>query len=410
MTAGSRSVCFNRGGPQKLIDTNNLLRSTPRKSVVIFLLAVFFTFGVIAYANDIMVAGRQPVFRLGLSALISGLFAVCYAAGAIAFRRKFIFIFIALFVLQFVVSGYFAYVFPDAKAARQLDAAQTARLEKRLLFDAIATIVTVSLGYAGFVTVFVGEARRHIRAQAEKAQLEAEMAAAREVQRLMLPDEAESFPGYLVDSVYRPALQLGGDFFQILPDGKNGFLLVLGDVAGKGLAAAMHVSMLVGVIRTVALETSDPAIILGKLHDRLVGRTSGISTALAAHVSANGLVTIANAGHLSPYLDGREIELPGALPLGISEGGHYSAVRFELPPGSRLAFYSDGVVEAQTASGELFGFDRARGISTELAETIAEKAVQFGQADDITVVTIERLIGSGTPAVSFIGSANPASA
>src|SRR4029079_9805534 len=129
---------------------------------------------------------------------------------------------------------------------------------------------------------------------------------------------AESFPGYSIDSVYKPALQLGGDFFQILPAGHSGFLRVLGDVAGKGLAPAMHVSMLVGVIRTVALETCDPAIMLGRLHDRLVGRTSGISTALAAHVSSGGVVTIANAGHLSPYLDGKEIELPGALPLGIA--------------------------------------------------------------------------------------------
>ena len=247
-------------------------------------------------------------------------------------------------------------------------------------------------------------------AQAEKAQLEAEMAAAREVQRVMLPEEADSFPGYSVDCEYRPALQLGGDFFQIVPAESDGFLLVLGDVAGKGLAAAMHVSMLVGVIRTVAVETSDPAVVLRKLNDRLVGRTSGISTALAAHVSANGLVTIANAGHLSPYLDGSEVELPGALPLGIPEGGDYAAVRFELAPRSRLTFYSDGVVEAQTASGELFGFERARAISTEPADVIAEKAVRFGQADDITVVTIERLASREVSAGTLTDSTSSAPA
>lgn len=392
------------------MESTNPLRRAPRKSVIVFLLAVFFTFGVMALANDIMVVGRQPTIKLGISLFLSGFFAVCYAAGGISLRKKFFFVFVPLFTFQAFLMGYISHRFPDAKAVSQLDAARTERLQKRLTFDGIAMIVTVSLGYAGFVFVFVSETRRHIRAQTEKAQLEAEMAAAREVQRLMLPEEAESFPGYVVDCVYRPALQLGGDFFQILPDGKNGFLLVLGDVAGKGLAAAMHVSMLVGVIRTVALETNDPAIILGKLHDRLVGRTSGISTALAAHVTANGLVTIANAGHLSPYLDGREIELPGALPLGIPEGGNYNAVRFELSQGSRLAFYSDGVVEAQTASGELFGFERARGISTESAETIAEKAVQFGQADDITVVTIERLASSEAAAHILTSAPNAASA
>ena len=236
------------------------------------------------------------------------------------------------------------------------------------------------------------------------------MAAAREVQRLMLPEDAETFPGYSVDSVYRPALQLGGDFFQILPAGNSGFMLVLGDVAGKGLAAAMHVSMLVGVIRTIALETNDPAIVLGELHDRLVGRTSGISTALAAHVSANGLVTIANAGHLSPYLDGKEVELPGALPLGIPEGGTYTSVRFELSTGSRLTFYSDGVVEAQNKAGELFGFDRVRAISTKPADAIVEEAVRFGQADDITVVTGSVSESSGASGVSLTIEPNPAPA
>lgn len=389
------------------MESTNPLRRAPRKSVIIFLLAVFFTFGVMALANDIMAVGRQPGIKLGISLVLSGLFAVSYAAGGISLRKKFFFLFVPLFAIQVLLMGYIAHVFPDAKASPQLDVAQTSRLEKRLVFDGIAMIVTVSLGYAGFVHVFVSETRRHIRAQAEKAQLEAELAAAREVQRLMLPEEAETFPGYLVDFVYRPALQLGGDFFQILPDGKNGFLLVLGDVAGKGLAAAMHVSMLVGVIRTVGLETNDPAVVLRRLHDRLVGRSSGISTALAAHVSANGLVTIANAGHLSPYLDGREIELPGALPLGIAEGGNYNAVRFELAPGGRLTFYSDGVVEAQSKTGELFGFERARAISNEAADAIVEKAVQFGQADDITVVTIQRLAGVEASGVRLAEAPRP---
>ena len=363
-----------------------------------------------AVANDIIAIGRQSSMRLGLSLFVAGFFAVCYAAGGITLRRQFWKAFISMFVVHMALLGFLARRFPDMPKLHQMNNAEVDRLEKRLAFDGIATIITVCLGYVGFVHVFVSEARRHGRAQAEKAQLEAEMAAAREVQQLMLPDEAESFPGYSVDSAYRPALQIGGDFFQILPAANDGFLLVLGDVAGKGLAAAMHVSMLVGVIRTVAPESTDPAIMLRKLHDRLVGRTSGISTALAAHVSATGLVTIANAGHLSPYLDGREIDLPGALPLGIPEAGNYTAVHFELPPGSRLTFYSDGVVEAQTKSGELFGFDRARAISNEPAEAIVEKAVQFGQADDITVVTIQRLAGSGSRAVTMTTAPNLAPA
>ena len=112
------------------------------------------------------------------------------------------------------------------------------------------------------------------------------------------------------------------------------------------------------------------------------------------------MVTIANAGHLSPYLDGREVPLPGALPLGVESGGEYEATTFELRPGSRLIFYSDGVVEAQNKEGELLGFERARAISVDSAAAIAATAVQFGQSDDITVVTIKRMEDSPSPSAS----------
>jgi serine phosphatase RsbU (regulator of sigma subunit) len=199
-----------------------------------------------------------------------------------------------------------------------------------------------------------------------------------------------------VEAVYQPAQQVGGDFFQIMPTGDGGLLVVVGDVAGKGLPAAMLVSVLVGAIRMVADYSHEPAVVLAGLNQRLVGRThGGFSTALAAHICADGRVTIANAGHLSPYLDGSELKLPGALPLGVMSGITYETAQFFLAHGSRLTFYSDGVVEAQNPHGELFGFDRAKSVSTQPAAAIVEAAKQFGQEDDITVVTIERLVAVG---------------
>jgi sigma-B regulation protein RsbU (phosphoserine phosphatase) len=224
-----------------------------------------------------------------------------------------------------------------------------------------------------------------------QALLEGELAAAQQVQQVLLPEQTESVPGFAVETVYQPAQQVGGDFFQVLPAGEGGLLVVVGDVAGKGLPAAMLVSVLVGVIRGVAGYTRDPAELLAKLNERLVGRGGGsFSTALVAHIASNGQVTVANAGHLSPYLDGKEIVLAGALPLGVMSGTVYEASQFHLSPGSRLTFYSDGVVEAQNKQGELFGFDRARELSTQPAAAIAEAAKKFGQEDDITVVTIAR--------------------
>jgi hypothetical protein len=373
----------------------NPWRTTPRKSVVVFLLAVFFVFATFGFATDVTDMGRQPPLRFAMAVVLSGLFAVSYAVTGVSLRGQFWKAFLPLFALQFVLMGLLANWFPDAPQPHQMGAAEIVRLHERLTFDGLATVAGIFLGYAGFIYVFISEGRRHIRAHTEMALLEGEMAAARQVQQLILPEQGESFPGYEVESVYQPARQVGGDFFQILPADNGGLLIVVGDVAGKGLPAAMLVSMLVGSIRATAEDTNDPVLMLRRLHDRLIGRIGGgFATALAAHITGSGRVAIANAGHLSPYLDGREIELAGALPLGIEGGGRYDAKRFELPVGSRLTFYSDGVVEAQNQKGELFGFDRAKAISTQSAASIVEAAVHFGQADDITVVTIERLVSS----------------
>jgi hypothetical protein len=368
--------------------------------VVVFLLAVFFVFATFGFANDIIDMGRQPPLRFAVAVVLSGLFAVSYAFTGVTLRGQFWKAFLPLFALQFAIMTLLANWLPDAAQPVRMGAAETERLHNRLTFDGLATVAGIFLGYAGFVFVFISEGRRHIRVHTEVARLEGEMAAARQVQQLILPERGESFPGFTVESVYQPAQQVGGDFFQILPVGGGGLLLVIGDVAGKGLPAAMLVSMLVGSIRATAEDTDDPVVMLRRLHDRLVGRTfGGFATALAAHIASDGHVIIANAGHLSPYLDGREIELDGALPLGVEGGGQYEATSFELRRGSRLVFYSDGVVEAQNGKGELFGFDRAKAISGEPAAAIVEAAVRFGQSDDITVVMIERLVVNEASAV-----------
>ncbi len=232
---------------------------------------------------------------------------------------------------------------------------------------------------------------RSTRMSRQQAFIESEMAAAREVQQIILPEQLERVPGFSIESAYVPAQQVGGDFFQILPAPEGSLLLVVGDVAGKGLPAAMLVSVLVGAIRGVAEYTSEPAELLANLNQRLVGRVAGsFSTALAARIFPDGSVVLSNAGHLPPYLDGQEVPVSGALPLGAKLGTHYETMRFQLPRGSRLTFYSDGIVEAQNPKGELFGFERGRQISMEPVASIVEAAKQFGQMDDMTVIAITR--------------------
>ena len=103
---------------------------------------------------------------------------------------------------------------------------------------------------------------------------------------------------------------------------------------------------------------------------------------------ADGTLLLANAGHLSPYLDGREIETPVGLPLGLTFDLSYSETALTLASKQHLTLLTDGVVEARNAAGELFGFERTAAISTRSAEAITRAAQAFGQDDDITVLTV----------------------
>ena len=225
------------------------------------------------------------------------------------------------------------------------------------------------------------------RTALERAELAGEMASAREIQQYFIPDKLPSTPGLAIQSVYLPAREVGGDFFQVLPDARDGStLIVVGDVAGKGLKAGMMSALIVGAIRTASQFTREPGEILALLNQRLQGR--GLVTCLAMRINRIGNVELANAGHLPPYLDGNELPVDGSLPLGATPGSTYSAMEFRLLQGESLLLVSDGIVEAQNAHGELFGFERTRQLSTRPAAEIAAAAQDHGQEDDITVLTL----------------------
>lgn len=229
---------------------------------------------------------------------------------------------------------------------------------------------------------------RFLRVQRDQERVTSELAAARSVQELMIPQEKIKTPGFEVDSVYDPAAEVGGDFFHVQATDDGGLLVILGDVAGKGLKAAMNVSMLMGALRRTPERS--PARILESLNRVLTGSES-FTTCQVAWFSANGEVIMANAGHLPPYLNSQEVAIPGGLPLGVLPDVVYEEIRLYLHPGDRILLISDGVVEARHHSGELFGFDRVHNLSGQSAFYIADAAKSFGQEDDITVLTVRRL-------------------
>jgi phosphoserine phosphatase RsbU/P len=239
---------------------------------------------------------------------------------------------------------------------------------------------------------------RFIHVSQEEQRSVAEIEAARSVQAMLIPTKLPSNHNFMLESAYLPANGVGGDFFQVLPLKDDSMLIVVGDVSGKGLQAAMNASTLVGALRNEL--SHDPATVLNNLNHVLVGATPlpstgtsvktviSFATCVCARVYPDGKITISNAGHLSPYRDGREMELAADLPLGVIPDMQYQQATFQLDVGDRLIFLSDGVVEASNAQGELFGFERTQQVSNESARYIAQTAKRFGQTDDITVVSM----------------------
>jgi hypothetical protein len=218
-----------------------------------------------------------------------------------------------------------------------------------------------------------------------------EFRSAQQVQEVLIPRELPRLPGFSIQAIYKPAGEVGGDFYQIVGTPQGGLLAVIGDVSGKGMPAAMTVSLLVGTVRTLAHYTQSPGEILTAMNLRMLGRTQGgFTTCLVLRADADGKLIVANAGHIAPYLSGAELAVENGLPLGLAAATTYAEAVFALPHHAQLTLVTDGVVEARNRDGVLFGFERTAAMSCESAGQIAKTAELFGQDDDITVLTLER--------------------
>lgn len=233
---------------------------------------------------------------------------------------------------------------------------------------------------------------RHRRIALEHERATAELEAARDIQQRLVPQSIPALSGCHIEAAYLPAEEVGGDFYQVLPRQDGSVVIALGDVSGKGLKAAMTGVLTIGALRTLAFEGLGPAAILMRLNAELLrSDKGGFVTCFCAVLDSSGNLRFANAGHLAPFRNGREMDVTGTLPLGIDPYAVYEDSALMLEPTDRLTLLSDGVVEAQSATGELFGFERTCQISAQTAQSIAEEARRYGQTDDITVLTLNRL-------------------
>ncbi|MEF3273061.1 MAG: serine/threonine-protein phosphatase [Chloroflexus sp.] len=198
--------------------------------------------------------------------------------------------------------------------------------------------------------------------QQRARELEQELQLARDIQQGLLLEAAPHVPGWEVTAISLPARDLGGDLYDFLPlnAGRQG--IMIGDVSGKGLPAALRMAVARTVFRHEARRNLDPAatlaaVNLGVLSEIPHGMVTMLYLQLDPHT---GAFRCANAGHTFPILvnnELRELEISG-LPLGVDSESEYTELSATIDPGETLLLYTDGLIEAERADGSLFGFER----------------------------------------------------
>ena len=239
---------------------------------------------------------------------------------------------------------------------------------------------------------------------------EQELRMARRIQHALLPKDLPELEGWQIAYHYQPAREVGGDFYDFLrfEDGRVG--LVIGDVSGKGMAAALVMANTQSVLRAVARRRGiTPGQVLEEANELMcayIPPNTFVTCFYGVLEPKSGRLVYANAGHDLPYLrrrndDAEEIRARG-MPLGLMPGMLYEEGEAVLAVGDDLLFYSDGLVEAHDPKGEMFGFPRLQGLieahrSTDsslnnflLSELIRFTGKNWDQEDDITLVSLER--------------------
>jgi phosphoserine phosphatase RsbU/P len=214
------------------------------------------------------------------------------------------------------------------------------------------------------IAVAVSNAHRFQKERREREQMSREAREARAIQQALLPKSSPWIPGFAVTGLSIPAGALGGDWYDFIALDERRWGLVLADVSGKGMAAALLMSATRGMLRSLAEACASPGEVLSKLNRLLVedlpaGRF--VTMIYAVLDPDKRSLTFANAGHLRPLLitDGvaRFLDTERGMPLGV-RGDDFSEVEVEIPQGSRVLLYSDGITEASNSLDEEYGLKR----------------------------------------------------
>jgi hypothetical protein len=216
-------------------------RTVPRKSLITFLVGVFFIFVIIGFVIDITDMGRQPALRFVLIVLISGIFPVFYAISGTILRKQFWKAVVPLFVVHLVLINVLANLLPDSPTPAQMSAADIARLDSRLSLDGLAIVVAVFVGYACFLYASITEGRRYFRVHAE-------MELAAEIHRVLVPPIQTRLGNFQFYGLSVQSGEVGGDLID-LTGSQDRWVAYVADVTGHGVAPGVVMAMVKSAAR-----------------------------------------------------------------------------------------------------------------------------------------------------------------
>lgn len=274
--------------------------------------------------------------------------------------------------------------------------------EDRRLLQRLSGRAAPALRLAEVIRVQADEMR-------ERERISQELRVARLIQQNFLPTQLPEVPGWRIGTFYQPAREVGGDFYDFVPLSDGRLALMIGDVTDKGVPAALVMATTRSLLREAAQQTGEPAHVLERVNRALIGdipKNMFVTCQYATLDPTSGKLTMSNAGHSLPYLSSpsgvSEMRATG-FPLGLMEGTEYDQVVFDIGPGSRVLFHSDGLTEARNSQGDMFGAPRLMGLvgkyprDRELVEYLISELQAFSGAaaeteDDVTLVSLERTL------------------
>lgn len=363
-------------------------KTIPRKSAVIFLCGVFCLFCAIGLVGDVTDAGHEQLARLLATTLLSGILAILYAVSGITLRRQFWKGSVPIFVFQAIVFAWLGRSLPDLPRLVPMPSAEFTRIENRLVFDGVAIMIGIMVGYTCFVFVSITEGRRYARVHAE-------MLLATEVHRVLVPPINTHLAAFEFCGRSVPSGEVGGDLIDVFPHG-SGWIAYIADVSGHGVAPGVVMAMVKSAARMQLSSGESSTALLERMNSVLHPIKKPEMFVTFAYLAWDGdHLEYSVAGHPPILLYRAATKLVceiacSNLPVAMFGGQQFSTSSIDCEPGDVFLLLTDGLLEVTNDRDEEFGLEAVKAVLAahgakplgETLQAVLDASDRHGRAAD----------------------------